>query len=65
MPDTFPKRTATFLALALLLSWDSFLVLRPLLSGQASLAAYVVFMFGPLAAALVTAAIFDRAIASP
>lgn len=60
MPTGLSARTATFLTLAFVLSWTSFLVLRPLVPAQAGVAVYVVFMFGPLIAALITATIFDR-----
>ena len=54
------KRAATFVGLAYALSWAAFYGLTPLVPREWGIAVYVVFMFGPLAAALLTAWRFDK-----
>ena len=54
------KRAATFVGLAYALSWAAYYVLTPLVPRELEVAVYVVFMFGPLAAALLTAWRFDK-----
>lgn len=53
-------RIAVFVFLAFAVSWAVFWLVKPLLPPEAGVAAYVLFMFGPLVAALITANLFDR-----
>ena len=60
MPNSFSKQTIVFVVIAFAVSWGSFVVLGQLLPPSAATAVYVVFMFGPLIAGLITAMIYDR-----
>jgi membrane protease YdiL (CAAX protease family) len=55
-----PMRVTVFATLALALSWTLWYALAPHLTGLAIAFLAAAYMFGPLVAALITAAIFDR-----
>lgn len=53
-------RIVTFVFLAFALSWTEYFILGPLLPEEVQIVVFVLFMFGPLFAALICGFIFDR-----